>query len=213
MEYTTHNNEAIETTGLTAQGVIEASKQELVSLFGKPMGSNFIIKFSDGNRALVYPSSADHWYVEGDAKQSITNVQITLDLYREQAKEKTADPMEKAMSPAFDLMESIRANKGEDYGKLLELALLARKSMELTNSLIAGMVAEGHIPKEVGKGLTKASCHLTAKMIGLGARLGDIKTDDNSANELMDWADKLMKLEQEGAKSLLKELGLEADDA
>ena len=213
MEFTTHNNEAIETTGLTAQGVVKTTMQELTSLFGKPIGNNFVVKFTDGSRALVYPSSADHWYVEGDGKQSINNVQITLDLYREQAKEKFADPMEKAMSPAFDMMESIKANRGEGYAKLLELALLARKGMELTHGLIHGMVAEGHIPKEVGTGLTKASCHLTAKMIGLGARLGNISTDNNSAEELMDWADKLMKLEQEGVKSMLADLGMKDEDA
>lgn len=214
MEFTTHNNEAIETTGLTAQGVLTTTKQELTSLFGLPIGNNFVVKFADGNRALVYPSSADSWYVEGTSKQSLTNLQITLDLYREQASEKFADPLEKAMSPAFDMMASIKANKGEDYGLLLEMALLCRKHMELTNSLIMGMVAEEHIPKEVGVGLTKASAHITAKTIGLGARLGKISTNQNSAEELMDWAEKLMKLENDGAKSFLKGMGLEtgADD-
>lgn len=211
MEYTTHNNEAIETTGLTAQGVVDATKEELVSLFGKPIGNNFVVKFSDGSRSLIYPSSADHWYVEGDGKQSMTNVQITLDLYREQAKEKFADPMEKALSPAFDMMASIKANKGEDYGTLLELALLAQKTMELTNVLISGLVIEGHMPKEVGTAMNKASAHITAKMIGLGAKLGKVDTNKHSAEELMDWAEKLMKLENDGVKNLVKEATKDGD--
>lgn len=193
MEFTTHNNEAIETTGLAPQGVVDAKKDELVSLFGKPIGNNFVVKFEDGSRALLYPSSADHWYVEGTAKQSITNVQITLDLYREQAKEELADPIEKALSPAFDMMASIKANKGEDYATLLELALLARKSMDLVNVLVTGHVVEGHMPEEVGLAMTKTSAHITAKMIGLGARLGKVDTDKNSANELMDWGEKRLK--------------------
>ena len=212
MEFTTHNNEAIETTGLTAQGVLATTKQELTSLFGLPIGNNFVVKFADGSRALVYPSSADSWYVEGTSKQSLTNLQITLDLYREQASDKFADPVEKAMSPAFDMMASIKANKGEGYAMLLELALLSRKHMELTNSLIMGMVAEEHIPEVVGKGLTKAGAHITSKIIGLGARLGNIDTTQHGAEELMDWVDKLMKLENEGAKSLFKDLDLKGKD-
>lgn len=205
MQYTTHNNEAIETTGLAPQGVVDAKKDELVSLFGKPIGNNFVVKFEDGSRALLYPSSADHWYVEGTAKQSITNVQIALDLYREQAAEKFADPVEKALSPAFDMMASIKANKGEDYGTLLELALLAQKSMELINVLISGLVVEGHMPEAVGLAMTKTSAHITAKMIGLGAKLGKVDTDKHSAEELMDWAEKLIKLESDGVKGLVKE--------
>lgn len=211
MEYTTHNNEAIETTGLTAQGVVDATKEELVSLFGKPIGNNFVVKFSDDSRALLYPSSADHWYVEGSGKQSMANVQITLDLYREQAKEKSADPMEKALGPAFDMMASIKANKGEDYGTLLELALLAQKTMEMTNMLISGLVIEGHMPKEVGTVMTKTSAHITAKMIGLGAKLGKVDTSKHSAEELMDWAEKLMKLENDGVKNLVKEVTKDGD--
>jgi hypothetical protein len=206
MEFTTHNNEAIETTGLSAQGVVDAKKDELVSLFGKPIGNNFVVKFKDGSRALLYPSSADHWYVEGTAKQSITNVQITLDLFREQAAEKTSDPIEKALSPAFDMMASIKANKGEDYATLLELALLARKSMDLVNVLVSGHVIEGHMAEEVGVAMTKTSAHITAKIIGLGARLSKVDTDKNTANELMDWAEKLMKLESDGVKGLMKEV-------
>lgn len=211
MQYVTHNDTAIETTGLTTQGVIDAKKDELVSLFGKPTGNNFIVKFEDGSRALIYPSSAEHWHVGACSQQAITNVQITLDLYREQAADKFADPVEKAMGPAFDMMASIKANKGEAYGTLLELALMARKTMDLTNVLVSGLVAEGSMPKEVGLALTKTSAHITAKMIGCGARLGKIDTDNNSANELMDWADKLLKLEGEGVKGLVKDIASKDD--
>lgn len=207
MEYTTHNNADIETTGLTAQGVIGAKKDELVSLFGNPFGSNFILKFEDESRALLYPSSSDHWYVEGTSKQAMHNVQIALDLHREQAAEKFADPVEKALSPAFDMMASIKANKGEPYAQLVELALLARKSMDLLNVLVSGHVIEGHMPEEVGAAMTKTSAHITAKMIGIAARLAKVDHVKDKPEELMDWVERLMKLESDGVKGLMKEVG------
>lgn len=210
MEYTTHNNEAIDTAGLTPQGVIETNKKELVSLFGNPIGQNFVVKFSDGNRALIYPSSADHWYVEGSAKQSHTNLQITLDLYREQADEKFADPVSKAMESAFDIMANVKATKGDDYATLLEISLLARKSLDLINSLSGAAIATGALPDIAGVALRSAASHITARTIILSARLGKIDTDKHSAGELMDWTERLLKAEGDGVKGLLSEL--EKDD-
>jgi hypothetical protein len=228
MTFKTHNDTDININGTHGQGNVTAAYKELCSLFGKPtagdgykVDAEWAVMFDDGTVATIYNwkngknyegenglpvEQIEYWNIGGMTSQAATNVQIALDLYREQAKEKFADPMEKALSPAFDMMASIKANKGEDYGTLLELALLAQKSMELINVLISGLVIEEHMPKEVGVAMNKTSAHITAKMIGLAAKLGKIDTNKHSAEELMDWAEKLMKLESDGVKTLVKDL-------
>lgn len=233
MTFKTHNETEININGTCLQGEVEATYAELCDLFGShhdgdgyKVDAEWYVQFSDGTVATIYNwkngknyegenglplEQIDSWHIGGNSAKAETQVQIALDLHREQAKEKSADPMEKALGPAFDMMASIKANKGEDYGTLLELALLAQKTMELTNVLISGLVIEGHMPKEVGTVMTKTSAHITAKMIGLGAKLGKVDTNKHSAEELMDWAEKLMKLENDGVKNLVKEVTKDGD--
>lgn len=229
MTFKTHNDTEININGTCLQGEVQATYAELCDLFGShhdgdgyKVDAEWYVQFDDGTIATIYNwkngknyegenglslEQIDSWHIGGDSTQAETNVQIALDLFREQAKEKSADPMEKALSPAFDMMASIKANKGEDYGTLLELALLAQKMMELNNVLISGLVIEEHMPKEVGRAMSKTSAHITAKLIGLAAKLGKVDTNKHSAEELMDWAEKLMKLESEGVKGLVEQLG------
>ena len=215
MNFKTHNDTEISTFGMTPQGVIEVSKEELSSLFGKPIGRwMYRVQFEDGSAALLYPSGSDEkkFHVESVGKQGMDNVQIAIDLYRESAGEKFADPIEKLMAPAFDMMKNIRSVKGESYAQLVELAMLARKSHELTSMLSHMAQDAGILPKEAADGMRSAISMLTAKTISIGARMTKLDTDKNGAEELMDTVERMMKAEQEGAKGMLSKLMESKDD-
>ena len=88
MQFTTHNNEAIPTMGLSKVGTVETTRRELTKLFGEPIGYNFVVKFSDGERVLVYPLKGDTYQVEGTSKNALNNLSIAIDLHRERGEDR-----------------------------------------------------------------------------------------------------------------------------
>lgn len=231
MTFKTHNEIEININGTSLQGEVEASYAELCSLFGShhdgdgyKVDAEWYVQFDDGTIATIYNwkngknyegenglplEQIDSWHVGGNSTQAETNVQIALDLHRERAAEsKEQDPIEKAFEPAFDMMQSIKATKGEKYGMLVELALLVRKNQELLGALTSTAVATDAMPEVAAKVVGMMNAKVSAKIISIAARLGDMQghTQD-SAEELMRWTDRMMEAESAAAKNLFEELG------
>jgi len=231
MTFKTHNETDININGTCLQGEVEATYAELCDLFGShhdgdgyKVDAEWYVKFDDGTIATIYNwkngknyegenglslEQIDNWHVGGDSAKAETQVQIALDLHREKAAEgKEQDPIEKAFEPAFDMMQSIRANKGEKYGMLVELALLVRKNQELLGALSATAVATEAMPESAAKVVGMMNAKVSAKIIAIAARLGDMEGHTSkSAEELMSWTDRLMEAEAAAAKNLFEELG------
>lgn len=230
MTFKTHNETEININGTCLQGEVEATYAELCDLFGShhdgdgyKVDAEWYVQFSDGTVATIYNwkngknyegenglplEQIDSWHIGGDSAKAETMVQIALDLHREKVAQQQQDPIEKAFEPAMDMMDSIKANKGEKYGLLVELALLVRKNQELLGALCGTAVATDAMPEAAGKVVGMMNAKVSAKIIAIAARLGDLEgTDKGGAEELMDWTDRLMKAEATAAHSLFEELG------
>lgn len=229
MNYMTHNQTAVSTDGSCLQGEINATYEELTNLFGAPTGGDgykvdayWQIKYEDGTVATVYNwkdgknycgesgtpvEQITDWHIGGHSERAATHVKITLDLHRESkeaAREK--DPMEKAFEPAFDMMDSIKATHGEDYAKVVEIALLMRKNQELLQVMAMTAVQTEAIPEIAGEIVQRINSELSAKVISVAARIAKIEVNGKAAEQLMGWADRILEVESKGADTLLKEV-------
>lgn len=234
MTFKTHNETDININGTCLQGEVQATYAELCDLFGShhdgdgyKVDAEWYVQFSDGTVATIYNwkngknyegenglplEQIDSWHIGGDSAKAETQVQIALDLHREKVAEQQQDPVDKAFEPAIDMMESIKANKGEKYGMLVEIALLTRKNQELLNALTATAVATDSMPEEAARVVGLMNAKVSAKIISMAAQLGDLdRTDKSGAEELMDWTDKLMKAEASAAKTLFENFTGEDD--
>jgi hypothetical protein len=226
MQYVTHNTEDIDINGTHLQGAVKATYKELTSLFGSPMGGDgekvdaqWAIKFPSGAVATIYnwkdgknfcgafgtaTESITRWNVGGVSKDAHTQVTILLDLHREQASKPTSK-MDQAFESANEIMETIILNKGRNYGRSVEVAMLVRKQSEIIN-LLVGMVAEStDMPKPIADLMMETSKEIGSRIIAKYVRQAipdfNYKTD---AADLMNWVDRLMDAEQQGAHELLK---------
>ena len=234
MTFKTHNDTDININGTCLQGEVQATYAELCDLFGShhdgdgyKVDAEWYVQFGDGTVATIYNwkngknyegenglplEQIDSWHIGGDSASAEAQVQIALDLHREKVAEQQKDPVDKAFEPAIDMMESIKANKGEKYGMLVEIALLTRKNQELLNALTATAVATDAMPQEAAKVVGLMNAKVSAKIIAMAARLGDLDgTDKSGAEELMDWTDRLMKAEASAAKTLFENFTGEDD--
>lgn len=228
MQFTTHNDTNVDTNGTCLQGEVEATYEELTNLFGAPHGGDgykvdaeWEIKFDDGRVATIYNwkdgrnycgeqgtpvEQIAEWHVGGDNPMVVQRVQILLDLHREGKSEaRKKDPMEKAFEPAFDMMDSIKATHGEDYAKVVEVALLCRKNQEVMGSLAAAAVHTDAIPEVAGVIVEKINSEISAKIISIAARLAKLEISGKKAEEIMGWADRILEAESKGADTLLRD--------
>ena len=229
MQFTTHNTTTIDTNGTCLQGEITATFKELTDLFGAytdadgyKVDAEWMVKFDDGTVATIYNwkngknycgedgtpvEQITEWHVGGFTSVAATRIQILLDLHREaKAEAREKDPMEKAFEPAFDMMDSIKATHGEDYAKVVEIALLIRKNQELLNVMAMTAVQTDAIPEIAGEIVQRINAEISAKIIGVAARIAKIEVNGKSAEELMGWADRILEVESKGADSLFKDM-------
>lgn len=229
MQYTTHNQDAsLDVNGTSLQGHIDAKYSELVDLFGKPFcGDNYktdaewIVKFADGTLSTIYnykngknycgdegmaTEQITDWHIGGETRQSLDSVQIAIDLHREvKAAEKPKDAVEEAFTPAMEMMEMLKATKGQHYAATVELAMLIKKLGELQHVLLLSLVEVDVMPKEVAKAITKIHAQISSRIIGLMVRAdGTTEPTKEVAKELMDWSERLMDCEKDGLSELLK---------
>jgi len=228
MQFTTHNDTNVDTNGTCLQGEVNATYEELTNLFGAPHGGDgykvdaeWEIKFDDGRVATVYNwkdgrnycgeqgtpvEQIAEWHVGGDNPMVVQRVQILLDLHREGKSEaRKKDPLETAFESAFDMMDSIRATHGEDYAKVVEIALLVRKNQELIGTLAMTAVQTEAIPAMAGAIVEKINAEISSKIIGTAAKIANLEINGKTAEELMGWADRILEAESKGAESLLKD--------
>jgi hypothetical protein len=238
MSFTTHNTAPIECEGGTwLQGVLTAKYQELVDLFGKPgesdgykVDAEWRIRFEDGVIATVYnwkdgknycgkdgtpTEQIESWHIGGTSTKAVDRVQIALDLHREtkvEQKREKQDDVTKAFQNAKDVMDTIRANRGDGYAHAVEASMLIMKKRELFMMLTTSLVECEIMPKPVAEVLTKTDAMLDSKIIGLICKHADMGSEKEDAEELIDWAKRLMQLEQKGAEILFKHLKKDCDD-
>jgi len=228
MQYTTHNDGHVDTDGTSLQGEVTATFKELTDLFGAyteadghKVDAHWQIKFDDGLVATVYNykdginycgesgtpvEQITEWHVGGDKNAAVQRVQILLDLHREGKSEaRKKDPLETAFESAFDMMDSIKATHGDDYAKVVEIALLVRKNQELIGTLAMTAVQTEAIPAMAGAIVEKINAEISSKIIGTAAKIANLEINGKTAEELMGWADRILEAESKGAESLLKD--------
>ena len=227
MTFITHNQESININGTSLQGEIDASYQELCDLFGAPTGGDgyktdaeWEVKFSDGTIATIYNwkngknyegengqavEQIRDWHIGGHSAQAETNVQIALDLHREQKNDSEKDEVDQAFEAAFDIMDTLKATKGEGYAKTVEVAMLMRKQQQMVEMLLGAAIAGGSIPRHAAPMLQTANTHMIAKVISIAARLANLNSNTlPDAEELMGWVDRMIEAEQAAAKKLVE---------
>ena len=224
--FTTHNHDANirnEANGTSLQGYIKAGYAELTSLFGNPIQSSgkvraeWNIKFPDGTFATIYDWKSDaplaeytDWHVGGMTKQSVDQVQIAIDLHREVAeaeKEKPVNEVHKAFIEANEtrssILDSLAAHKGEAYKNAVLSAVCAIKLSEI-NSVMLGILSDHGMPSTLRKAMKEAHGTCVAQMLAAAARAAGVSGDDTKlVDEMMEWADKINKVEQGAAKKIV----------
>ena len=224
MNFETHNTTTIDTNGSSVIGKVDVTYKELKSLFGAPIKSDdgktdaqWKIKFSDGTVASIYNwkdgkaylgevgkpvEQITDWHVGGFGAQALVLVQITMELMREA---KPKHKMEEAFSSAFDMMNSIRSNKGNEYAHLVEVAMLTIKRREMVELLIDMVQQTTDMPDSVRDLMLEADTAFSVKTISAACQAS--KFDFNAqepAEELMGWAERMIKAEVGGVKEMLK---------
>lgn len=226
MNFITHNTEQINTNGSHLQGYIDVSYDELASLFGQPHDSDgdksdaqWDLQFADGTVATIYnykdgknycgssgtpKQDITRWHIGGFTKQAADNVQISVDLFREQVAPKPETKAEEAFETAMEMMEMLRKTKGKEYADLVEIVMLAKKQGELLHTVVSGLVMNDLMPVDAANMLGKVNASMLAKMVGKYVRVAKLD-EDALYEEATDWADRLMEYEQKGAQELVKQ--------
>ena len=234
MTFTTHNQAQIDINGTHLQGYVDAKYAELVSLFGKPtdgdgekVDAEWVLCFEDGEVATIYNykngknyngdaglavEQIGNWHIGGNNKSVVDKVQIALDLHRETQEAKPKDKIEQAFSTCADMVETIRATKGQAYLDTVEIASLVRKRAELLAHLTAILVDAEIIPKAASEMLGDIDAKMGARIIGKYARAAGIEPNDKGSEEIMNWVEQLHQYEQKGANELLKSLTEDDND-
>ena len=230
MNFKTHNDTTIDINGTSLQGEVTATYAELCDLFGGhhdgdgyKVDAEWYVQFADGTIATIYNwkngknycgesgqplEQIDNWHIGGNSPQAETLVQIAIDLRREKKQEEASkgDKVQEAFGSVFAMFESMRANKGEGFAKVVEVALYVRKRQELTAQIVGSAVEAEAIPPEAANALQEVDAMLAAKIIATAASLASLGTKKEMAEEVMNWVERIMDAEQISAKKLFGEL-------
>ncbi|MFN6304369.1 MAG: hypothetical protein ACK42H_19455 [Planctomycetota bacterium] len=226
MEFVTHNSQDININGSHLQGYVDAGYDELLTLFGKPhdgdgykVDAEWSVQFSDGTVATIYnykngrnycgssgtpKQSITNWHIGGFTKQAVDNVQIAVDLFREQKAPKPETKAEEAFDTAIAMMEMIRKTKGREYADLVEIVMLAKKQSDLLHVVVSTLVEEDIMPAEVANMMGKVNAAMLSKVVHKFCRVAQLSSE-RLVDEASEWADRLLEYEQKGAKELVEE--------
>jgi hypothetical protein len=225
MNFETHNTTSINTDGSSLIGNVDVTYKELKSLFGAPIKSDdgktdarWQIKFSDGTIASIYNwkdgkaylgdsglpvEKITDWHVGGFGTQALVLVQIALEVMREA---KPKHKMEEAFSSAFDMMDSIKSTKGEHYASLVQVAMLTIKRREIIELLSHMLQETSGMPESVRDMILEADTQMAVKTISAACEASKFEfTAQEPADELMGWAERMIKAEIGGVEQLLKD--------
>lgn len=107
---------------------------------------------------------------------------------------------EQIFESAREVMDSVRAVHGEKYARTVEIALNMLKLRELIGHLLAEV--EDDIGQQKTESIWDGCNTIFAHVISLGSANADIiKTA--KADELLNWARKILAIEERGANALI----------
>ena len=232
MKYATHNDkESLEgaSNGASLVGKVKATYAELRSLFGKPMtwddgkvDAQWVVEFSDGTIASVYNwkdgvaylgeaglpiKNITEWHVGGLSSAAHAMVQIAIDLSREERESSKDDVEKKVFESAFAVMDNIAKTKGENYAALVELVILTMKRKQLMDLLLAMLSDMTEMPDHVRNGIEKIDSEISVRTISRACHASTVEfKNDKEAEDLMDWAGRVISCEEVGIESLMKSM-------
>lgn len=226
MEFVTHNTKEIKIDGSHLQGYIDAGYSELTDLFGEPHNGDgyksdaeWSIEFADGTVATIYNYKDGHnyndgcgtpteairnWHIGGFTKQALNNVQIMIDLKREDEEPKPETEAEAAFETAIEMMEMLRKTKGMAYADTVEAMMLTKKRCDLLVHLVAGLVHSELMPEDAAKAIMQIDGMLSSKIMNKMFKHTDIK-GEKAIQEAIGWSKRLMEYEKIGAEAIIKE--------
>lgn len=235
MKFDTHNTTPgihHNANGTSPQGHITATYKELTDLFGEPtsgdgykVDAEWYLLFEDGTFATIYNwkngksycgedglnvEQIEDWHVGGMSKASAERVQIAIDLDREvREAEKPKNKFDEAFCSAVEIMQTLKATRGENYAKAVEVALMVRKQGELVAMLTDVVAKATDMPEPVATMLRETHNVMSAKILARFMRVAvpDIADMQDTAEEVMGWVDRVMDAEKDGVGNLLKGAG------
>jgi hypothetical protein len=225
MQFTTHNNATIDTNGCSRQGEITANYDELCKLFGEPtdgdgykVDAHWGIRFEDGTIATVYnyksgknyngrsgtpTEQITYWHIGGFSKAAADNVQITLDLWRESQPKSAFD---EAFEDVDTMYRTIASKHGDGYARTVEMAVLAKKLLDLNGVLLSALVDTNAMEDKKAEVIFGLAGTLVSKIISKTSDALKVKIKGPAdAEALMQWADRITECESKGAMSLVKQ--------
>lgn len=228
MQFTTHNSHDIDINGTHFQGEVAAKYDELLAVFGTPtdgdgykVDAEWMLRFDDGTIATVYNwknginycgdegkpvQQITDWHIGGMSKAALDKVQITLDLWRE-SKEEPKSMAEEAYRSAKDMMAAIKAQKGGDYAKVVEVAANTKKLLDLNGHLLAIIVENKGLSDAKAELVFSLAGHIGASIIGAASRIAELEVSQQVADEVMEWADRVTEAEAKVGDHVSKEMG------
>ena len=235
MRFDTHNTTPgihHNASGTSMQGELTASFEQRTGLFGQPVRASsgkvdaeWYIQFEAGTFATIYNwkngknycgpdgltvEQITNWHVGGMSKASADRVQIALDLHREvREAEKPKNKFDEAFCSAIDIMQTLKATRGENYAKAVEVALMVRKQGELVAMLTDTVAKATDMPDVIAKMLLDTHNVMSAKILARFMRVAvpDIADMQETAEEVMSWVDRVMDAEKDGVGNLFIRLG------
>lgn len=122
------------------------------------------------------------------------------------------DSAKAAFETANEMMDSIRAIKGQPYAHTVEVALTMMKVRDLVGALLIGLEDAEVMDNDSTERVYDLVGHMSARIIGLTRMCWDqSEPTPDQADEIMQWADRLREMENRGAEEVMKHLG-ENDD-
>jgi hypothetical protein len=228
MQFKTHNEANIQSCGSCFQGHITATHDELCKLFGNPtdgdgykVDAHWGLRFEDGTIATIYNwkdgrnylgeegkpvEQITDWHIGGMSRAALDKVQITIDLWRE-SQDTPKSMAEEAYRSAKDMMAAIKAQKGGDYAKVVEVAAHTKKLLDLNGHLLAIIVENKGIDDTQAELVHRLAGHIGASIIGAASRMAELEVSQQVADEVMEWADRVTEAEAKVGDHVAKEMG------
>jgi hypothetical protein len=233
--FTTHANPDISELSFSCS--VEASYDDLVTAFGAPTpmpnGDKrdvmWTLKYSDDKVATIYnwkdgPSflgvqgmnvqSIKQWNIGelSRAESVVDRIKLSIALAHEaneSAKEDNDRPkIEKALESAEQIMDNIKATRGVNYARMVEIGMLVRKASELNGILLHGLVMKGAINEKAASVADQAMGTMLARMMALSARItfGSDEAGQKEAPEVLQWVTRMIQTEQDAVKPFMDEV-------
>ena len=130
-------------------------------------------------------------------------IDAALKAERESESEKSV--IDQVVEGANTIRENLKAVKGEQYARLVEIGVLVHKRSQLTAAIVE-FARDAGAPNSVIKMIGHADATLGAHTLNHAAIMLNAKADAEYAKELTDWIDRITDAEQAGIESVREQL-------